>query len=723
MAARRKSRPKTRPDNSATVQSTGGAGKDSRRRTQTIDPFAALTWDDLEAWAGDTIVERGRTYQRRGAVRDLARTADGGLLAWVSGTERYATRVTLQAGSLTSACTCPYWAACKHAVAVVLQYLDQVKSGVPVPQAAGDDLRLTLLDRLGQHDPEELDEDDGSEDAEDWGEDEDADEDEEGEGEATAPRSRRRAERGESGLSGRASTPTAGRRSKRTASLGEYLREQTHAELVSLLEEIARDYAEVRRQLEDRQTLTSGRTAKMLRAARSELAALAQVDWQDGYGGHGADLDRLQTHLEALVKAGQADAVVRLGPELLEAGTRAVEAEDEGESSDPLRECLGVVFGALPRSGLTPVQQLAWAVDMAQADQHDLCEDGLAAFWETEFEPSVWSGLADQLAAQLEGLPAKVGREDYTSHHGRDRLSGWLIGALEQAGRGNEVLPLCEREAPITCSYQRLVERLMAARRWEEAERWCVRGIEATQSSLRGVAASLRAHLGVVSGKTGNPLRAVALLADDFFARPSWGTFQNLLQAARKAGVAEGVEVWARHYLETGRRPAVAGCPAGTRAKGDPPVAWPLPATGVPPETRRGQAEAPMVEALTEIAIAEKRPDEVIRWYDHAASRQRPGVYYHGSDERVAEAVQEAYPDRAIEIWKRIAEAYIAHTQVQSYRAAGPYLRQVRDLLVKKGRQGEWEAYVGELRVQNRRKPRCVEVLDRLASPSRRIVE
>jgi hypothetical protein len=35
----------------------------AQKRTKT-DPFADLTWDDLEAWAGSTIVSRGRGYQR-----------------------------------------------------------------------------------------------------------------------------------------------------------------------------------------------------------------------------------------------------------------------------------------------------------------------------------------------------------------------------------------------------------------------------------------------------------------------------------------------------------------------------------------------------------------------------------------------------------------------------------------------------------------------------------
>ena len=72
--------------------------------------WTALTWDDLDRWAGSRSVARGRTYQRGGRVKDLSISSDGAL-ATVVGGERYATTVTLTPGrkrpSLESVCTCP----------------------------------------------------------------------------------------------------------------------------------------------------------------------------------------------------------------------------------------------------------------------------------------------------------------------------------------------------------------------------------------------------------------------------------------------------------------------------------------------------------------------------------------------------------------------------------------------------------------------------------------
>jgi len=66
----------------------------TKRANKTL---SALTWAELEAWAGSRIVSRGKSYQKSGCVRDLARTSDGGLLAWVRGSRNFATKAALRA--------------------------------------------------------------------------------------------------------------------------------------------------------------------------------------------------------------------------------------------------------------------------------------------------------------------------------------------------------------------------------------------------------------------------------------------------------------------------------------------------------------------------------------------------------------------------------------------------------------------------------------------------
>ena len=123
--------------------------KKTTKKQKSSDPFSKLTWEDLEEWAGNVIVGRGRPYQRNGAVENLGRTEGGTLAAWVRGTRRYATRVRLtERNGLESACTCPYWDTCKHAVAVVLEYLERLKTDSAIGEIDEDDPRLLKLEAI-----------------------------------------------------------------------------------------------------------------------------------------------------------------------------------------------------------------------------------------------------------------------------------------------------------------------------------------------------------------------------------------------------------------------------------------------------------------------------------------------------------------------------------------------------------------------------------------------
>ena len=157
---------------------------------------------------------------------------------------------------------------------------------------------------------------------------------------------------------------------------------------------------------------------------------------------------------------------------------------------------------------------------------------------------------------------------------------------------------------------------------------------------------------------------------------PGLHGFQTLCKAARKVRVGKGVEAWTRHYLETGRRPGV-----GRKRKSDPKIAWPLPPPEVEVSTHSKATEAPMTGILIQLAIAEKKPDEVLKWYDYAG-RKKGGSRLSDflvDATKVAEAIKSAYPDRAIAIWQETAEGHIAQVNTSGYEASVPYLRKMKN--------------------------------------------
>ena len=154
-------------------------GKEEERNEAT--DWAALTWDDLDQWAGSGSVSRGRSYQNQGRVKDLAIAADDRLLATVLGGDRYVVCVWLNAGEepydkIKSHCTCPVGYNCKHAVATVAAYLQALTDGTTVPTADPDDPRWRKLSGADAEFDEDLDD-----------EDEDDEDDDQDDDEAAAP--------------------------------------------------------------------------------------------------------------------------------------------------------------------------------------------------------------------------------------------------------------------------------------------------------------------------------------------------------------------------------------------------------------------------------------------------------------------------------------------------------------------------------------------------------
>ena len=646
------------------------------RKPSQADPFKDLTWDDLQEWAGATIVSRGQSYQRSRRVQEAARTSRGGLIAWVQGTRRYATRIEREGHALISACTCPFGGVCKHALAVVLDYLEQVKQNRTIPTVTEEDHRLQLLQRTV--------------DEEEWDEDEDGDEADEAA--EQAPR----------------------RRSKTAAAdaLPEFMEQQTRAQLLGLLKDLAQRHPEVRQFLQDRHNLSVGAVPKLVKTLRAEIAALSEEPgWSHHRNDEGSipDYSRVRDRLEALLAQGHADAVVDVGAELLNAGVRQVEmSHDEGETAEEIASCLDIVFRALPHSSRSPAEQMRWAMEADLSDDYELCR-GAKSFWDRRHPAEAWNGLAEQLAPRLAQDPPTKDQDSFADNHRRDRLSNWLILALERAGRREEIIPLCRQEAEKTWSYVRLVEQLKKARRWEEAEQWIRKGIAATEKRWPGIAGQLRTAFRALREREQDWSCVAALHAEDFFGEPSLQTFQALHKAAQRAGVWPAVRAAALHYLETGTRPQPSTPP------------WPLPESGLKPTIERSRIAPPMTDTLIDIAMAEKRPDEVLRWYDQRKPTSRGWVAGWFAEDRIAEAVAGTYPERALAIWKQLAEAQIALTKPKAYEAADGYLRKVHRVLKKLGKEQDWQNYLAALRRTNERKRLLVRMLDTLAG--RRIIE
>jgi uncharacterized Zn finger protein len=628
--------------------------------------FQDISWADLESWAGSRVVSRGKSYQRSKLVRDLAITEAGDLLAWISGSNTYATKVSIDKGAIVSFCTCPYYGACKHAVAVVLEYLHHIENGMDVLQADKRDERLLLA----EEDSEYPDDDDDSYDND---------------------------------KNGHADTSRLARQSK-ISTIDDYLGQKSKEELLNIMNGIISRNPEIGEELNYKAKIAHGKPSALVRTVKREiLKASSEPGWRNywKHTGYTPDYSRVRSGLQRLRDEGHADEVVTLGERLFSAGIDQVEqSNDEGETAEEVAGALKIVFGALGECSLGSADKMEKAIDFALSDDYGLCR-GLELFWKRRFGKKDWDALADRLIGRLNCLKNEDSEKSFPRDYRRDRLTDEIIRALEKAGRDAEAIDLCMREAEITGSYVRLVKLLRKAGRISETEIWIREGIKATLNKLPGIASALKDELLDIRRSQKDWLFVAAIRAADFFEDPCIKNFEELKTASERAKVWLSVRGAVLHFLESGNLP-------GQRAD------WPLPDIGLEKSGRLRKLSLPMTSVLIDIAIYEKRVDDVLRWYE-AGSRKDRERFGDRREDDVAVAVAAVYPDKAVGIWKRIAEIHVSQTNVGEYMIGADYLRKVRKTLIKNGKTSEWDTYVARLREANRRRPRLVETLDALS--------
>jgi uncharacterized Zn finger protein len=216
---------------------------------------------------------------------------------------------------------------------------------------------------------------------------------------------------------------------------------------------------------------------------------------------------------------------------------------------------------------------------------------------------------------------------------------------------------------------------------------------------LRDMASRKKQHANIAS-----------LLALKFFYRPDTTLYRELEKAAKRIPCWPTVRQALLTYLETGVRPDLQ--PTKKHKTSIASSNWPLPPCDLQlPNPERTANLFPDTDVLTNIAIYEKRPDDVLKWY-HLGRRK--SYLYHDTDDSVAESVKSTHPDEALAIWKRVAEWEIARVKPAAYKVAAPYLIKIRALYRKEKRTGEWNTYITAFRRQHRAKRRLIEILDSL---------
>lgn len=629
--------------------------------------FKNLTLEDLREWAGSKIYNRGKEYVA--SVSQLSCIEDGTLVAWVSGTDEYATWVRhVGDGKFDHGCTCPYddYGPCKHTVAVLLVASQQLRRNQDIP----------LLDRDDDLYQEAFDDEQDN-----WLDVEDNSD------EGTEP-----------------SGPVKGRSSR----LESMLAEKNHEELLTLLVDLALDFPDVSRRLHDMMRLESGKVDQVVRSLLKEIRRLTAEEvwfnhWKDE--GNLPDYSHVEEQLEALLAKGHADAVQELGEELWNRGIVQVEeAHDEGETALAISSCLAVVLRALPKTSLAPSDQLLWRIDHELKDEYGLLDGAGDIAGDQNYRREDWQQVSLTLKEWLNHLDIpKSGR--FTATSPRKKIVDWLKSAYQYGGEAEKIIPLLEQEADRCRSYDLLIKTLLDAGQDQAARQWCIHGFNQTIAEAPGIAAGLQRELRMLAEKEHRFDLAAAYLAENFFNNSSDSNYLDLRQMTEKIGVWSAVRAAILDYLHTGGRPITDDkCQSN----------WPLPE----PEVKKPQStnkfnykRFPDRETLIDIAILEDRLDDAVSIYQEMLKNQRGGW---NVDEKLANAVVESHPDIALQIWLSISERLIAEVKPKAYEQAAKYLRRMHTVYEQTDRLTDWISLLRRLRLEHKAKRRLMQVLDGL---------
>jgi hypothetical protein len=77
----------------------------------------------------------------------------------------------------------------------------------------------------------------------------------------------------------------------------------------------------------------------------------------------------VKRNLSRLLASGQVRLAMQLALELMKQGSQQVEMSDEGLMTEDIEDCLRVVLEALPKSGLSAEEGMAWCQAMLNSDR------------------------------------------------------------------------------------------------------------------------------------------------------------------------------------------------------------------------------------------------------------------------------------------------------------------------------------------------------------------
>lgn len=681
------------------------------------DYWEKLDWGDLSDLFGDRTLQRGRSYASSRYVKSLWVTEDGRhLLAVVLGTYEYNTLVSLKQNDrkkqlgLSSTCSCPVGFNCKHGVAAIVRFLDffAAKQAIPLCRECENEETWEIVTENGKSNTVKIDFDEHT-DEDDWNEDEDEDTS------ISSPK-----------IDHAVSTKSTKKDDLEISlevSLKNKLDGKTKEELVAVILQFFHEYDAVREYFVQEafveSVAKSGNLAKLVEKAikliDKEFAGVSHYDY-DPYrhydDGPTVDLDSV---VEVVKQFGKFDdalaAVDRVARHLIEKGGQYLE-ETEAEDVNEIDGVFQVMAETLIASQTPPISIILWAYEISGVGGYDIGSYEIeTTILKRDWPVKVWSDVADTMLVQ---------RREKSPENKDDWPLQTIVETLDKAHRQEEATKLLRSEAANYHELGFFVDRLIKLDDLEEAEKisWEQRPIELANEKpgfYHGHCWSNR--LKRIAEKKKDWATKASIEAMEFFEHPWTETIQAILLTSEKMKIEPIVRCSIEKFLQTGKFPnAVQKSLDGVKLTVKDRKDWPIPYFAF--QVDKEKATSPRLDVLCEWAIAEKRPNDVVRWFDELAKEQPPSRGFHReiSREKVADAICETHPERAFRLYRDLAEHEMEVTR--NYYTAIHLLRKARQTLETSGRRSDWKALIAEIRATHRRKTSLMKLLTELEAGS-----
>jgi uncharacterized Zn finger protein len=415
--------------------------------------------------------------------------------------------------------------------------------------------------------------------------------------------------------------------------------------------------------------------------------------YDDWYEGKQPDFSGVSLKMQILLNSGNADVLFSYGDEFLQKLDDLFRDENVSSCGDTgIDSCCELLVDAMKKSKLSGAQKILWAIEKSSACTQCYgsgCK--IVEYTDEKLAESAWSEVADTL---LDGFH-KIESEDSDANNSSRRyypMRDWLIKALENSGRKSEIIPFCEIEARWANSYTDIVRRLIDDKKYDDAMKWVQEGLSKKEEIRKNDVDQLRNSMMEIYQHQKNWHPLLLCQIEDFVEYASVGTYKSCKDTA------EMLSLWPKL-----RKPLIDY--AEKRTLPWKHADWPFP--DYSNESMKSAMIGHNDTTRVGIALFEENAQDALEWLDKLTLSRSPDT--ESTFKSVALLVHTQFPERALAIWKLLAENSFKDSP--SYPRSARYMQEIKSLMFTMNLQEKWRDYLENVRKEHWRRRNLMQVL------------